>query len=338
MAITTFELMKIRIWLLLALLIIANPIMAQQARLVKGKENTTSKVAAPNNTTSNSITSFTQLNNVVAYKLFAKAKAQKRLVQKDDVIFMHLKQMCGDSILNSTYRDLGAPTYSKITQDGRMDDYSTVIFKMGAGDSAIVKFNADSVLRQGKPPFYHEGDDLLVHIKIIRIVEKKELDSLEAEADKQMAEMKKKEEEEKVKYQAYLKTLEPIEDSIILDYAKRNNMKLKKTESGLYYSIIEQGKGSMPVTNEKVQVIYRGTYLNDTAFDVNQNRDKPFSFTLGTGMVIKGWDEGIALLPVGTKAYFLIPSRLAYGDRGYNEVIPANTILKYELELLSITK
>jgi FKBP-type peptidyl-prolyl cis-trans isomerase FkpA len=281
---------------------------------------------------------FTKLNNVIDYKIIVKPNAKKVLIKNEDVIFMHMKQVCGDSILNSTYRDLGNATYSKVIQDGRMDDYSSVLCKLGAGDSAIVRFNADSVLQKGRPPFYKEGDELKVHIKIVRIVGKKELDSLEADAEKQQEEARQKEAEEKAKYDAYLQSLIPVEDSIILDYANKNKLKLTKTQSGLYYTILEKGTGILPIENDKVDVIYRGTYLNDTTFDVNQNKEKPFTFTLGTGMVIRAWDEGVALLPVGSKAVFLIPSRLGYGDRGYNEVIPGNTILRYDLEILNAKK
>ncbi len=281
---------------------------------------------------------YTKLNDVVSYKVFKSGKEGGKLIKDSDLVFMHMMQQCGDSLLGSTYRDVKNGIYSRIMTDKRIDDYSKVLFQLRPGDSTIVKFNADSVLKQGKPPFYKEGDELRVSVKIIRIVGKKELDSLEKDAERQQEEAKKLEELEKEKHRQYLVDLIPKEDSIIEAYAAKNSIKWKKTKEGLYYSILKLGLGKTPEKEDEVSVIYRGTYLNDTTFDVNLNMDKPFKFTLGNGMVIKAWDEGIALLPVGSKAVFLIPSRLAYGDRGFNGVIPENTILKYELEILESTK
>jgi FKBP-type peptidyl-prolyl cis-trans isomerase FkpA len=279
---------------------------------------------------------YIKLNNIVDYTVIKSGKGLGPNVKDTDLVYMQMIQQCGDTVLASTYRDVGKGIYSRIRKDGRIDDYSTVLFQLKAGDSAIVKFNADSVLKAEKPPFYKDGDELRVSVKIVRIVGKKEMDSLEADAEKQQAEAKKQEELALQEHQNFLKSLIPKEDSVISDYCKTHNLTgMKKTESGLYYKIIEQGKGSYPANNKEVSVIYRGQYLTDSTFDVNQNKDKPFKFTLGTGMVIKGWDESIPLFNVGTKALIIIPSRLAYGDRGFNGVIPENIVLKYDLEVLN---
>jgi FKBP-type peptidyl-prolyl cis-trans isomerase FkpA len=279
---------------------------------------------------------YTKLNDVVQYTIIKSGKGTGPNIKDTDLVFMHMIQQCGDTVMASTYRDLGKGIYSKIRQDERIDDYSKVLFQLKAGDSAIVKFTPDSVLKQGKPPFYKDGDELKVSVKIVRIVGKKELDSLEADAEKQEAEAKKQEELAKLEHQKFLQSLVPKEDSVILDYCKSHNITgIKKATNGSYYKILEQGKGPYPINGKEVSVIYRGQYLTDSTFDVNQNKEKPFKFTLGNGMVIKGWDESIPMFNVGTKALIILPSRLAYGDRGFNGVIPENIILKYELEVLT---
>jgi peptidylprolyl isomerase len=110
--------------------------------------------------------------------------------------------------------------------------------------------------------------------------------------------------------------------------------KKMKTASGLEYVITEKGKGTKcPKPGDMVSVHYTGKFTNDTVFDSSVKRGQPIKFTLGVGQVIKGWDEGIALLHVGDKAIFTIPPDLGYGsqDRG---PIPGNSTLIFEVELV----
>tara|TARA_B100000900_G_scaffold408162_1_gene421999 strand:+ start:425 stop:1204 length:780 start_codon:yes stop_codon:yes gene_type:complete len=109
------------------------------------------------------------------------------------------------------------------------------------------------------------------------------------------------------------------------------------TESGLQYEITKKGTGEQPQAGDKVTVHYTG-FLTDSAktkFDSSVDRGQPFTFKLGKGQVIKGWDEGLALLSVGDNATFTIPSDLAYGERGAGGVIPPNADLIFEVELIS---
>ena len=109
-----------------------------------------------------------------------------------------------------------------------------------------------------------------------------------------------------------------------------------KTGSGLLYSILNEGSGKKPQKGSIVSVHYSGYLLDGTKFDSSYDRGQPITFPIGEGRVIKGWDEGIALLNVGAKAKFIIPSDLAYGERGAGGVIPPNATLIFEVELLEI--
>ncbi len=107
------------------------------------------------------------------------------------------------------------------------------------------------------------------------------------------------------------------------------------TASGLRYFITQKGTGVQAKKGDNVLVHYTGKLMNDTVFDSSYKRNQPFKFKLGQGMVIKGWDEGIALLKVGDKATFIIPANLAYGPRA-NGNIPANSTLKFDVELMEV--
>ncbi len=109
-----------------------------------------------------------------------------------------------------------------------------------------------------------------------------------------------------------------------------------ETSSGLLYFILSEGSGDTPKVGSNVSVHYSGFLLDGTKFDSSYDRGQPITFPIGQGRVIPGWDEGIALLKVGSKAKFIIPSDLAYGERGAGGVIPPNATLIFEVELVDI--
>jgi peptidylprolyl isomerase len=107
------------------------------------------------------------------------------------------------------------------------------------------------------------------------------------------------------------------------------------TASGLQYVVIEEGTGAAPQTGDLVKVHYTGTLEDGTKFDSSYDRGEPIEFVLGRGQVIPGWDEGIGLMKVGGKAKLIIPPDLAYGEQGAGEVIPPNSTLNFDVELVS---
>lgn len=109
-----------------------------------------------------------------------------------------------------------------------------------------------------------------------------------------------------------------------------------KTDSGLEYVEVEAGTGSQAQAGKTVRVHYTGKFLDGRVFDSSVARGEPLEFPLGAGRVIKGWDEGIALMKVGGKAQLTIPPQLAYGERGAGGVIPPNATLVFDVELISI--
>lgn len=109
-----------------------------------------------------------------------------------------------------------------------------------------------------------------------------------------------------------------------------------KTVSGLRYKIINKGTGSKAEKGKTVSVHYEGSLPSGQVFDSSFKRKQPIDFTLGIGQVIPGWDEGIALLQVGDKARFVIPSHLGYGSAGAGGVIPPDATLIFDVELMDV--
>lgn len=106
--------------------------------------------------------------------------------------------------------------------------------------------------------------------------------------------------------------------------------------SGLQYKITRKGTGVQPIAGDKVEVHYTGKLTNDTVFDSSYPRGQALPFFLGKGQVIKGWEEGIAMLHEGGKATFIIPPALGYGPRAMGK-IPANSTLVFDVELVKVT-
>ena len=110
------------------------------------------------------------------------------------------------------------------------------------------------------------------------------------------------------------------------------------TSSGLKYEELQEGAGATAKAGDTVVVHYTGWLTDGTKFDSSLDRNEPFSFKLGAGMVIKGWDEGVQGIKVGGKRKLYIPPELGYGKKGAGGVIPPDADLIFEVELLKIKK
>ncbi len=191
---------------------------------------------------------------------------------------------------------------------------------MHKGDSASFIISADSfftkIARAPRPKFIDSSSVLYFNVKL------KDFMSLEQLMKKRQEENAKLEQEEMTKLDAYLKA---------------NNITAQPTASGIYFIEVQKGKGPKAMTGQKVSVHYTGTLLDGKKFDSSYDRKEPISFALGTGAVIKGWDEAISMMSKGGKAKVIIPSKMAYGERAQGP-IPAFSTLVFDVELVDITK
>ena len=199
------------------------------------------------------------------------------------------------------------------------------------GDSAVFRFPADTVFaktfQQPVPPFLKKAGNTLTVLTSAR-----ELVTTEA----MMARRQKEQAENDRKGQLLAAAQTTKDVAQIQAYLQKNNATAKKTAGGTYYIIKRAGTGLPPKKGQTVRVLYRGTVLaTGKEFDSSaKHGNEPIAFPLGVGQVIPGWDQGIAMLTKGSKAVLLIPSPLAYGPRGAGADIPANAVLRFEVELV----
>ena len=121
-------------------------------------------------------------------------------------------------------------------------------------------------------------------------------------------------------------------EQFLADNAKKEGV--QTTASGLQYMVLEQGTGAKPKATDRVTVHYKGTFIDGKTFDSSYDRNEPAEFALNG--VIKGWTEGVQLMPVGSKYRFFLPYQLGYGERGAGGAIPPYSALIFEVELLGI--
>ena len=197
---------------------------------------------------------------------------------------------------------------------------------MSKGDSIRVSIHRDSI--PNIPPDLAQYEFLHIDIKMENVYSEEEYQTIiaaeKAEKDKLAA-----------AYKERLTEVETVVAQTIKDYnSGKLSDKLATTSSGLKYVVHENGKGARTKKNEMVNVMYYGALTSDgSRFDDSFSRGEPISFPLGVGRVIAGWDEGLSLLPKGSKASLLIPSDLAYGEAGSPPNIPPNSELYFYVEV-----
>lgn len=190
------------------------------------------------------------------------------------------------------------------------------------GDSASFILSADSVWQKlfrmpKSPPEFDSVEYIHFNIRLKDVITAEELNKRK-QAEKEIAMAKE------------------LTDRA--EYLTNNYPDAKPSESGLYYIRTKKGNGKNPETGQKVSVHYTGTLLDGTKFDSSFDRGKPYEFPIGQGQVIRGWDEGIAMMKKGEKGILVIPSELGYGPRGSGPVIGPYSTLVFEVELMDIIK
>jgi FKBP-type peptidyl-prolyl cis-trans isomerase FkpA len=171
----------------------------------------------------------------------------------------------------------------------------------------------------GLPDFMMQGDSLYVDVVLHEIFTKESFEAYQQEERQKLME-----EHEKLAFQ---------EEGIIDNYLKENNINTEPEESGLIIIVEQEGSGPRPEPGQTVKVHYTGKLLDGTVFDTSVERE-PIEFNLGRGQVIRGWDEGLSKINVGSKATFIIPSYLAYGDQERGMHIKPFSTLVFEVELI----
>lgn len=229
----------------------------------------------------------------------------------------------GDTtMINTMEMNNGQPVPQQFQAPNMKGDLMGGLLKMKAGDSVVFRMLMDTLAtraHQPKPAWAKPGDYAVWQIKMVSVKTKEQMEAAAKEKNKGQ---------------------NIADDKLLQEYFKKNGIKnVKKTASGLYYTVAKAGVGAHPKEGQQVTVNYTGKNLAGEKFDSNVDPDfhhvEPFSFALGKHNVIAGWDEAVALMNKGMKATYYIPSSLAYGERGSGDRIPANTVLIFDIELVS---
>ncbi|RYD77417.1 MAG: FKBP-type peptidyl-prolyl cis-trans isomerase [Sphingobacteriales bacterium] len=251
----------------------------------------------------------------VKYKMH-KDVAGRTAVEGDIIEFNLINKNAKDSILFSTY-ETGSALPLQIMKPEYKGDLMSGFMLLSAGDSATFWLDVDSIRGfEPIPGVLDKGSMMRYSVKINNVYTQEEYKAKMAQAGGEQ-----------------LKT-----DTVaIKKYLADNKIKnYSRTAEGLYYVIDTKGPdaNAKPGNGKKVKVHYTGTLLNGQKFDSSRDRNQPFEFTLGVGQVIRGWDEGIALLSKGSRGRLFIPSQMGYGPQGAGAAIPANAVLIFDVELL----
>ena len=239
-----------------------------------------------------------------------------------DIIFVHMVgKNSKDSAVFDTYKNGGQPFQITIMEPAFKGALEEGFMMMAKGDSAVFKVNADSLylktfMSPQLPPYIEKGSEMTFTLKVVDVLTSQQM--MEREKSKAM--------ESKA-----------VQDSLLQAYLAVNGSSLSTTASGLKYVIERPNpKGKKPVAGDSVQVHYTGMLLDGTKFDSSLDHGMPYTFPLGKHMVIPGWDEGILLMRTGEKMRLVIPSDLAYGERGAGDRIPPYANLVFEVELIGV--
>lgn len=251
----------------------------------------------------------------IYYKFYIQNKDSVQ-AQTGDAVSLMYQLALKDSILVPMM-----PIQELVQESFYKGDVYAAIRMMHVGDSATFILDADTFFHYmgGENPF--DDKELYFTFKMTELMPKAEVDAM----------MQAQEEQ----YNAYMEQARAAEDSTMREYIAKNKIKVAPTASGLYFISKKAGKGAQAVAGQKVAVHYTGKLLDGTKFDSSYDRNEPIEFMLGQGQVIPGWDEGIAMMKEGEKAVLLIPSKLAYGERG-NQVIPPCAPLVFDVELVKV--
>lgn len=260
----------------------------------------------------------------------------------DFVVYQFIAKTSGDSVFISSY-DQPIPPYLQHSDSAETRTGIDEIFlNLNNGDSIVLTATAEKIFTaEGVPPFLKNDEMVTISIGVLNVLEE---EIFEDYFNDLVAEQQKKESENaEVQMEEDIETIE--------NYIAENNLDASRTESGLFYVIEEEGSGEQVEQGNKISVNYTGYVLDGTVFDTsiestaresntyNESRPyEPFTFDVGQGMVIPGWDEGLQLLKEGAKAKFLIPSPLAYGPSQRGAVIKANSILIFDVEVTDVEK
>ena len=282
-----------------------------------------------------SLTTYLDENNIATEQAYGLSyqinkAGQGTKPRKGDYVVVHFKA----SLLDGTVFEASEPNEPFVFQVGynqviRGWDLGATLLSVGSQGTFFIPSNL-GYGKRGAGKMVPPNADLILELELLKILSPKEYDAY-------MLELEKK---EKAAFDAKIKEQFKIDKKIIQDYALTNKLRTKRTDSGLSYAIIKKGKGPIAQEGDELEVQYEGFLADGSPFDKTKKEDS-YTFTLGKGKVIEGWDEGLQYFNQGCEGWLLIPSQLAYGPRPIYEKnisIPGNSVLIFKIKVLRVKK
>lgn len=257
-----------------------------------------------------------------------------RTVQVGDIVTMNMKYTVDNDTVIFDSQKNGQPVQMRIDSGKFKGDFLGIFVGMKEGDSASVIVKADTFFIKTAgmpqaPDFVDSTSMLYFNLGLSKV---QTMEEIQAEQSAKNAEM------------------EAAESSILANYLAENGIQEQPTESGLIFVSKTKGKGKQAVAGKKIRVNYAGKLIDGTYFDTSieevakeqglydeRRTYQPFEFVLGQGQVIRGWDEGLAMMKEGGKATLIIPSSIGYGanPRPGGVIKPFNTLI-FDVELIEV--
>lgn len=239
--------------------------------------------------------------------------------QQGDHVEVNINVHDGDSVMYDSKRsNNNTPVVMTIGTSKYKGDLIDCMKRMVAGERTIFRLAVSELKKAGTafPVWVKDEDNIEYDITLVSVRSAEEERKLQAEnMEKQKS----------------------IDDNLLIEYFRKNNINATKTTSGLYYQVTSPGNGETITKGNIVSVNYTGRFLDGRKFDSNTDPEfkhvQPYSLEIGAGKVIKGWEEGLQLLKEGARATLYIPSSLAYGAMERRGV-PANSILTFDIEVI----
>ncbi|MCZ2100164.1 MAG: FKBP-type peptidyl-prolyl cis-trans isomerase [Chitinophagales bacterium] len=253
-------------------------------------------------------------------------------IKDDDYVYFTIKVLGDDTELINEMNDENDLPVLRIPEElptGPQSNPIIDVFKLShakVGAEYKLYMPLDSL--PGARAEYPHIENFVYYFTIKKIVDEEAFNQKQQEAQAEMA-------AKAALQQARLPEIEALVKST-LDAYKAGKLKTEKTPSGLEYYIVEQGTGDNTQSGQVINADYYGTLMDGTKFDDSFSRGQEFSFVVGQGMVIRGWDEGFTHFNKGSKGFLFIPYELAYGEAGSPPVIPAQANLLFYVELNDI--
>lgn len=263
---------------------------------------------------------YTKTKSGLHYKFEQQNKGEQQ-VQMGDVLVAEVLMRFNDDTL---FANIGNPQRMFKVIDGAFEgDLPEGLMMMHKGDKAIFAIDADqmaTIYGPNMPPAYRagQGDKLYYEVNLVDIVTAEEIQA------------------EEETFRQNMQEAQEAEPELIKKYIEENNITVQPNENGLYVIVNKKGNGAKIEAGKTVAMHYTGRLLDGTKFDSSYDRNAPLTYVVGQQSLIRGWEDGVMGQTAGSKLTLVIPSALAYGERGAGNNIPPYSPLTFEIEIVSV--